>query len=149
LGNVEPDVLFRIGNTLGVVEAKFRSDRHDLKLKVEWQADGDQLVHQHRALHCPVSEHARYSQPMASSEKRLASMIENKDARLAADLDKLAGLVSSLHGRIEVQQAELNDLANWRDASSTHVAHQVVSLASVLSMLSNVVTINPARRVHG
>jgi hypothetical protein len=76
-------------------------------------------------------------------------MIENKDARLAADLDKLAGLVSSLHGRIEVQQAELNDLANWRDASSTHVAHQVVSLASVLSMLSNVVTINPARRVHG
>ena len=65
-------------------------------------------------------------------------------AGLRYSLDRLAGLVSSLHETVEVQRAELNDLSDWRHASPQQVAHQVVSLAGILSVLSSAVTIGPS-----
>jgi hypothetical protein len=63
LAEAEPDVVFRLGNALVVVEAKYRSDRHDLALKSEEdESVGDQLVRQYRSIARPVSERAQYAE---------------------------------------------------------------------------------------
>ena len=63
LAFAEPDVIFRLGNVLVVVEAKYRSDRHDLPLKPE-QVGGvrDQLVRQYLSIKKPASERAQYAE---------------------------------------------------------------------------------------
>jgi len=63
LGPVEPDVVFRLGNVLVVVEAKYRSDRHDKAPKPEEdESVGDQLVRQYWSIARPVSERAQYAE---------------------------------------------------------------------------------------
>ncbi len=63
LAEAEPDVVFRLGNVLVVVEAKYRSDRHDLALKSEEdESVGDQLVRQYRSIALPVSQRKQYAE---------------------------------------------------------------------------------------
>jgi hypothetical protein len=59
----EPDVIFRLGNVLVVVEAKYRSGRHDLALKTEEdESVRDQLVRQYWSIAGPVSKRAQYAE---------------------------------------------------------------------------------------
>lgn len=61
LGSVEPDVVFRLGNVLVVVEAKYRSDRHDKAPRPEEdESVGDQLVRQYESIALPVSQRKQY-----------------------------------------------------------------------------------------
>ena len=61
LNEAEPDVVFRLGNALVVVEAKYRSDRHDKAAKAgEDESIGDQLVRQYRSVTRQVPERAQY-----------------------------------------------------------------------------------------
>jgi hypothetical protein len=63
LGSVEPDVVFRLGNVLVVVEAKYRSDRHDKAAKPEEDDGvGDQLVLQYESIALPVSQRKQYAE---------------------------------------------------------------------------------------
>jgi hypothetical protein len=63
LGPVEPDVVFRLGNVLVVVEAKYRSDRHDKAPKPEEEESvGDQLVRQYESIALPVSQRKQYAE---------------------------------------------------------------------------------------
>lgn len=50
-GGVEPDVVLRLGGTVVVVEAKYRSGRHDLSLDEEYEDKPvDQIVRQYNAV---------------------------------------------------------------------------------------------------
>lgn len=50
-GGVEPDVVLKIGGTLVVVEAKYRSGRHDLSLDEEYEEKPvDQILRQYNAV---------------------------------------------------------------------------------------------------
>jgi hypothetical protein len=50
-GGVEPDVVLRLGGTVMVVEAKYRSGRHDLSLDEEYEDKPvDQIQRQHNAV---------------------------------------------------------------------------------------------------
>ncbi len=61
LAEAEPDVVFRLGNVLVVVEAKYHSDRHDKAPKPEEdKCVGDQLVRQYWSIARPISERAGY-----------------------------------------------------------------------------------------
>jgi hypothetical protein len=63
LALAEPDVVFRLGNVLVVVEAKYRSDRHDTVPKPEEdESVGDQLFRQYWSIARPVSERAQYAE---------------------------------------------------------------------------------------
>jgi hypothetical protein len=63
LAFAEPDVVFRLGDFLVVVEAKYRSDRHDkAPLPEEDESAGDQLVRQYWSIARTVSERAQYSE---------------------------------------------------------------------------------------
>src|ERR1035438_8296944 len=58
------DVVFRLGNVLVVVEAKYRSGRHDLALKSEEdEIVRDQLVRQYWSIARPVSMRAHRGSP--------------------------------------------------------------------------------------
>ncbi len=59
-GGVEPDVILRIGNTLVVVEAKYRSGRHDLSLDEDEERPADQIVRQCRAVSPPHDSRSAY-----------------------------------------------------------------------------------------
>jgi hypothetical protein len=59
----EPDVVLRLGNTLVVIEAKYRSGRHDL-LAVNDEDICDQLVRQHHSVTKPLSLRVRYAEPI-------------------------------------------------------------------------------------
>ena len=48
-GAVEPDVVLRLGDTLVVVEAKYRSGRHDLSLDEADERPSDQIERQYKA----------------------------------------------------------------------------------------------------
>lgn len=62
LAFAEPDVVFRIGETLAVVEAKYRSGRHDLLSEDDAAKDDcDQLVRQYRSVTTPLTDRVRYS----------------------------------------------------------------------------------------
>jgi hypothetical protein len=61
LALAEPDVVFRLGNVLVVVEVKYRSDRHDKAAKPEEdEGVGDQLRRQHDSITQRVSERRKY-----------------------------------------------------------------------------------------
>ena len=63
LAEAEPDVVFRLGNLLVVVEAKYRSDRHDKAPKPEEdEGVGDQLVRQYSSIARRISERAQYAE---------------------------------------------------------------------------------------
>jgi len=63
LGPVEPDVVFRLRNVLVVVEAKYRSDRHDKSpASEEDESVGDQLVRQYESIASPVSQRKQYAE---------------------------------------------------------------------------------------
>jgi hypothetical protein len=63
LGSVEPDVLFRLGNVLVVVEAKYRSDRHDkIPRQEEDEGVGDQLFLQYSVLNQEVTKRPKYAE---------------------------------------------------------------------------------------
>lgn len=59
-GGVEPDVILRIGNTLVVVEAKYRSGRHDLSLDEDDERPADQIVRQYQAVSPPHDNRSAY-----------------------------------------------------------------------------------------
>jgi hypothetical protein len=60
-GGVEPDVILRLGQTLIVVEAKYRSGRHDLSLDdPEDERPVDQIDRQHRAVSPPYERRSPY-----------------------------------------------------------------------------------------
>ena len=62
LGSVEPDVIIRVGGTLIVIEAKYRSDRHDLR-EASHEEDvrpSDQLVRQFVGITDPIEKRMRY-----------------------------------------------------------------------------------------
>jgi hypothetical protein len=60
-GGVEPDVIVRLGRVLIVVEAKYRSGRHDLSLDdEEEERPVDQIVRQHRAVSPPHDSRSPY-----------------------------------------------------------------------------------------
>ena len=52
-GAVEPDVVLRLGDTLVVVEAKYRSGRHDLSLNEADERPSDQIERQYKAVSLP------------------------------------------------------------------------------------------------
>ena len=59
----EPDVLLRLDGALVVVEAKYRSDRHDVAVDGAGGPDrGDQLVRQHRSIITPSEERSQYAE---------------------------------------------------------------------------------------
>ena len=59
----EPDVLLRLDGALVVVEAKYRSDRHDVAVDVTGDPDrGDQLVRQFRSITTPSEERMQYAE---------------------------------------------------------------------------------------
>ena len=62
---------------------------------------------------------------LASSEDRMASMIKAHDARMAAELDRLAGSVQTLRVSMRGQAGDLSVLADWRSASPRQVAAQL------------------------
>lgn len=67
----EPDVVLRLGGALVVVEAKYRSDRHDVA--VDDTADpwrGDQLFRQYRSVRAPVGERMQYAEPLEQAIQR-------------------------------------------------------------------------------
>jgi hypothetical protein len=60
-GGVEPDVVLRLGSALIVVEAKYRSGRHDLSAGDEdEERPVDQIVRQHRAVSPPHDGRSPY-----------------------------------------------------------------------------------------
>lgn len=63
-GGVEPDVVLRLGNALLVVEAKYRSGRHDLHLEDEDERPADQLLRQCLAIAWPPHNRAAYAEPL-------------------------------------------------------------------------------------
>ncbi|MFZ1006350.1 MAG: hypothetical protein WAN65_05915 [Candidatus Sulfotelmatobacter sp.] len=80
---------------------------------------------------------------LASAEDRMASMIEAHDTRMAAELDRLAGSINMVRGSVRGQGADLDVLADWRSASPRQVAHQIVTLSDVLSMMASAVSVGP------
>ena len=59
----EPDVLLRLDGALVVVEAKYRSDRHDVAVDVTGDPDrGDQLVRQFRSIITPSEKRSQYAE---------------------------------------------------------------------------------------
>jgi hypothetical protein len=63
LAFAEPDVVLRLGNTLVFVEAKYRSDRHDLTVADGKDEDScDQLVRQHQCFTEPPSQRQHYAE---------------------------------------------------------------------------------------
>jgi len=77
LAFAEPDVVFRLGNVLVVVEAKYRSGRHDLAPKPEEdESVRDQLVRQYKSIKESVSERAKYPEAIerAISECQLIQL---------------------------------------------------------------------------
>jgi hypothetical protein len=78
-GAVEPDVVLRLGSTLLVVEAKYRSGRHDRAAREDDQADQvrDQLLRQNRCVTTPIEGRIRYAEPIeaAISACRLVQIV--------------------------------------------------------------------------
>jgi hypothetical protein len=63
LAKAEPDVVFRLGNVLVVVEAKYRSDRHDKAPEPEEdESVGDQLFRQYESVALPLWGRVRYAE---------------------------------------------------------------------------------------
>ena len=59
----EPDVLLRLDGALVVIEAKYRSDRHDAAADVTSDPGrGDQLVRQFRSITTPPEERSQYAE---------------------------------------------------------------------------------------
>lgn len=70
----EPDVIMRLGDVLVVVEAKYRSGRHDLAPAGDAEEDlCDQLLRQHQCVMTPPESRPRYAEPieLAIKECRL------------------------------------------------------------------------------
>jgi hypothetical protein len=64
-GAVEPDVLLRLGEYLVVVEAKYRSDRHDLSPDdVDDERPVDQIVRQYHAVSPPHDRRSPYPESL-------------------------------------------------------------------------------------
>ena len=63
-GAVEPDVILRIGGTLVVVEAKYRSGRNDLAADPDEDRPVDQILRQYRAVSPPYDRRAAYPEPL-------------------------------------------------------------------------------------
>ena len=67
----EPDVLLRLDGALVVVEAKYRSDRHDVVVGVTGDPDrGDQLVRQFRSITTPSEERSKYAESIEQAIRR-------------------------------------------------------------------------------
>ena len=67
----EPDVLLRLDGALVVVEAKYRSDRHDVVVGVTGDPDrGDQLVRQFRSITTPSEERSQYAESIEQAIRR-------------------------------------------------------------------------------
>jgi len=65
MASAEPDVVLRLGDSLVVVEAKYRSGRHDLVPSDENDADhGDQIWRQYDSVTKPVSDRLRYPESL-------------------------------------------------------------------------------------
>ena len=79
---------------------------------------------------------------LKTSVQRLVALIDQRDQRLSADMDRLAGLVAELRGTPQGQQLELADLAGWRNGSAQDAAQQVVRMSGVLAALSNAVSVD-------
>ena len=63
LDKAEPDVVFRLGDVLAVVEVKYRSGRHDKADNPEEEESvGDQLVRQYESIALPVSQRKQYQE---------------------------------------------------------------------------------------
>lgn len=63
-GAVEPDVILRLGSLLVVVEAKYRSGRHDLLGDNADDRPVDQIVRQHQAVSPPHDHRPLYPEPL-------------------------------------------------------------------------------------
>ena len=60
----EPDVVLRLDGALVIVEAKYRSDRHDVAVDVTADpGSGDQLVRQYRSV-TPFGKRMQYAEPL-------------------------------------------------------------------------------------
>jgi hypothetical protein len=80
---------------------------------------------------------------LASSEDRMTSMIETRDAKMAAQLDRLADSIQVLRASMRGQAGDLGVLADWRSASPRQVAHEIVTLSDLLSMMASAVSFGP------
>ncbi len=82
----EPDVLLRLDGALVVVEAKYRSDRHDVAVDVTGDPNcGDQLVRQFRSITTPSEERMQYAESIEQAIRRcqLVLVMLNVRASLA------------------------------------------------------------------
>ena len=59
----EPDVVLRLDGALVVVEAKYRSDRHNVAVDVTADGRGDQLVRQYRSVTTSSGNRMPYAEP--------------------------------------------------------------------------------------
>lgn len=72
-GAVEPDVVLRLGNVLVVVEAKYRSGRHDLSVDdTDDEKPVDQIVRQHRAVSPPHDVRSSYPESLERAVRQCA-----------------------------------------------------------------------------
>jgi len=68
---VEPDVLLRVGETLLVVEAKYRSGRHDVVVHDETdKSEGDQILRQYNAITVSRASRRSYSEEIEHALKK-------------------------------------------------------------------------------
>ena len=82
-GAVEPDVVLRLGDTLVVVEAKYRSGRHDLSLDEADERPFDQIERQYNAVFVPPDARNVYPEGLerAVRERRRLAQVFVVDAR--------------------------------------------------------------------
>ena len=82
-GAVEPDVVLRFGDTLVVVEAKYRSGRHDLSLDEADERPSDQIERQYNAVSLPPEARHVYPEGLerAVRERRRLAQVFVVDAR--------------------------------------------------------------------
>jgi len=69
LGSVEPDVVIRVAHELIVVEAKYRSGRHDLREPIDEEdvRPSDQLARQFLGMSEPIGNRARYDEKLENA----------------------------------------------------------------------------------
>ena len=109
-GAVEPDVVLRLGDTLVVVEAKYRSGRHDLSLDEADERPSDQIARQYRAVSLPRDARDVYPEELerAARECRLAQVFVVDARRIRRARKECAESRAHLP-----QEARLN-LATWQ-----------------------------------
>jgi hypothetical protein len=138
LAFAEPDVVLRLGNVLVVVEAKYRSGRHD-RMALSEEAEltlCDQLELQYRCITTPRDRRRPYSEPLERAIRECALI-----QAFIVDRSRMRRATSELaESRLLLPNATVN-LVTWQDLfrllnhSSTEPARWSTDLLSYLQII--------------